>query len=105
CSAGSATFCCPCRTPTRGRGRCWTWKGSRSGCRPGPSATRRWSGRSPRAACTTSGEPTVTPSIDLEELGLDRGGHLLLARALAALAPGQRLEVRGRHPALRVQLG
>lgn len=46
----------------------------------------------------------MTPSIDLEELGLDAGGHLLLARGLAPLAPGRRLTVRGRHPALRAQL-
>jgi TusA-related sulfurtransferase len=44
-------------------------------------------------------EPT-----DLADLGLDEGGHLLLARALARLAPGDRLTVTGRHPALRVHL-
>jgi hypothetical protein len=41
---------------------------------------------------------------DLAELGLDEGGHLLIARALARLAPGERLTVTGRHPALRVHL-
>jgi hypothetical protein len=41
---------------------------------------------------------------DLADLGLDEGGHLLLARALARLAPGERLTVTGRHPALPIHL-
>ena len=41
---------------------------------------------------------------DLEDLGLDEGGHLLIHRALAALPPGGRLTVAGRHPALGVHL-
>jgi hypothetical protein len=41
---------------------------------------------------------------DLAGLGLDEGGHLLLARALARLGPGERLTVTGRHPALGVHL-
>ena len=43
-------------------------------------------------------------AVDLAGLGLDEGGHLLLARALAGLAPGERLIVTGRHPALRLHL-
>ena len=43
-------------------------------------------------------------AVDLAGLGLDEGGHLLLARALATLAPGERLTVTGRHPALRLHL-
>jgi len=43
-------------------------------------------------------------TIDLEDLGLDQGGHLLIARALAALNPGDELAVTGRHPALGVHL-
>lgn len=46
----------------------------------------------------------MLPAIDLEDLGLDRGGHLLVKRALASLADGGRLEVRGSAPALRVHL-
>ncbi|HEY6317307.1 MAG TPA: ferritin-like domain-containing protein, partial [Acidimicrobiia bacterium] len=46
-------------------------------------------------------EPTT---IDLEDLGLDRGAGVLLDRALASLAPGERLTVRGRHPELAIQL-
>ncbi|HEY6495215.1 MAG TPA: hypothetical protein VIZ43_18220, partial [Trebonia sp.] len=42
---------------------------------------------------------------DLADLGLDEGGHLLVGRALAPLAPGDRLSVTGRHPALRLHLG
>ena len=41
---------------------------------------------------------------DLDGLGLDDGGHLLVDRALAALPPGGRLTVTGSHPALRVHL-
>ena len=46
----------------------------------------------------------VAEHADLAGLGLDEGGHLLLARALARLAPGERLTVTGRHPMLRVHL-
>lgn len=43
-------------------------------------------------------------TIDLEDLGLDRGGHLLLQHALEALPVGGELEVHGRDPALPVHL-
>ncbi|MGI5213203.1 ferritin-like domain-containing protein [Plantactinospora sp. CA-290183] len=43
-------------------------------------------------------------TIDLEGLGLESGGQILLDRALAGLAPGDRLVVGGRHPALRLHL-
>ncbi|SIQ47082.1 hypothetical protein [Micromonospora avicenniae] len=46
----------------------------------------------------------MLPAIDLEDLSLDAGGHLLIDRALAGLAPGDRLVVHGRHPALAVHL-
>src|SRR5437899_12928513 len=51
-------------------------------------------------------EPAVSPPaiIDLEDLGLDRGAHLLIDRALRALPIGGRLEVHGRDPALAVHL-
>ena len=41
---------------------------------------------------------------DLDGLGLDDGGHLLVQRALEPLPSGGRLTVTGRHPALRVHL-
>lgn len=44
------------------------------------------------------------PAIDLDALGLDRGGHLVLKHALAALSPGERLEVRGGGDALAVHV-
>ena len=44
------------------------------------------------------------PTIDLEDLGLDRGAHVLLKRALGGLAAGTRLAVRGRAPDLAVHL-
>jgi hypothetical protein len=47
----------------------------------------------------------AAPRVDLADLGLDEGGHLLLDRALGGLAPGRRLMVTGRHPALHVHLG
>jgi hypothetical protein len=43
-------------------------------------------------------------TIDLEGLGLDRGAHLLIERALAGLPPGGRLDVRGRDPMLPIHL-
>src|SRR5438128_4535281 len=51
-------------------------------------------------------EPVVSPPaiIDLEDLGFDRGAHLLIDRALSALPVGGRLEVRGRDPALGIHL-
>jgi hypothetical protein len=42
--------------------------------------------------------------VDLGDLGLDEGGHLLVDRALDRLGPGGRLTVTGRHPALAVHL-
>ena len=47
----------------------------------------------------------MPPTIDLEDLGLDDGGHLLLNRALAALPPGQGLLVTGQSPMLGLHLG
>ena len=38
--------------------------------------------------------------LDLEDLGLDQGAHLLLRRGLAELRVGQALQVSGRDPAL-----
>jgi hypothetical protein len=52
----------------------------------------------------TTGGGSVPAAIDLEDLGLDTGGHLLVERALAGLRPGDRLTVTGRHPALRIHL-
>jgi hypothetical protein len=46
--------------------------------------------------------PSAT--IDLEDLGLDRGAHLLIERALRGLPIGGCLDVRGRDPALSVHL-
>lgn len=42
--------------------------------------------------------------VDVGDLGMDAGAHLLLRRALGSLMPGQRLAVRGRDPALPVHL-
>ena len=43
-------------------------------------------------------------AVDLEALGFDRGGHLLVKRALAALPVGARLEVRGSDEHLALHL-
>ncbi len=50
--------------------------------------------------------PGTSPStvIDIKELGLDRGAHLLLKRALAGLRVGEMLGVRGSAPDLAVHL-
>jgi hypothetical protein len=45
------------------------------------------------------------PAVDLGELGLDDGGHLLLDHALAGMPPGSRLRVTGGGPHLAVHLG
>ena len=47
---------------------------------------------------------TVLGRLDLEELGLDEGGDLLLRRALRQLPPGAALTVRGSHEELALQL-
>jgi hypothetical protein len=46
----------------------------------------------------------VRATTSLDGLGLDQGGHLLIARALAGLRPGDELTVTGHHPALRLHL-
>jgi len=42
--------------------------------------------------------------LDLEDLGLDEGGHLLVKRALGPLAAGEALHVRGTHAELALHL-
>ncbi|MDQ1399082.1 MAG: hypothetical protein QOK20_1014, partial [Acidimicrobiaceae bacterium] len=42
--------------------------------------------------------------MDLGALGIDRGGHLLVARALQGLAPGDTVEVRGHDQHLGLHL-
>jgi hypothetical protein len=51
-------------------------------------------------------EMVSSPSrtIDIEELGFDRGAHLLIKRALSGAAVGERLGIKGRDPALAVHL-
>jgi hypothetical protein len=43
-------------------------------------------------------------TIDLDRLGFDRGGHLLVDRALRACQPGDRIRVAGTDPNLRLHL-
>src|SRR5262245_14949289 len=43
-------------------------------------------------------------TIDIEELGFDRGGYLLVKRALNDIAVGERLGVRGRAAELPIHL-
>jgi hypothetical protein len=47
---------------------------------------------------------TDRATIDLGDLGLDRGGHLLIKRALAGLPSGGRLDLYGSHTDLAVHL-
>jgi hypothetical protein len=51
-----------------------------------------------------SGVDVDRPALDLGDLGLDRGAHLLVERALARLRPGEGLVVEGRAPELAVHL-
>ena len=53
---------------------------------------------------TGRGRSPLGPTIDLEDLGFDRGAHVLVERALAGLTPGATLAVRGRDPHLRIHL-
>jgi hypothetical protein len=46
----------------------------------------------------------LPPTIDLEDVGLDRGGHLLIQHALEDVPIGGELVVRGRDPALEIHL-
>lgn len=48
--------------------------------------------------------PDGGAAVELDRLGLDRGGHLLIKRALAAAGPGEAVLVRGRDPNLAVHL-
>jgi TusA-related sulfurtransferase len=52
----------------------------------------------------TRAETSPSTVIDIKGLGLDRGAQLLLKRALADLAPGGELGVRGSAPDLAVHL-
>src|SRR5260370_37030926 len=85
-------------------GRSWTSKASSSGSLVASIATRRWNGPWMRWASTTAKAMSEIPTIDLEDLGLAGGAHLLIERALAGLAPGDRLRVYGRDPQLGVHL-
>ena len=64
----------------------------------------RGSLRHARPAGSPRSPPRRWRTVDLEGLGLDRGGHLLVERALGGVAPGARVEVRGRDPNLGVHL-
>jgi hypothetical protein len=48
---------------------------------------------------------SVPATIDLEQLGLDSGGHLILVHALSGVRPGDAVVVAGTHPALALHLG
>jgi hypothetical protein len=48
--------------------------------------------------------PDTRPTVELGALGIDRGGHLLIARALQAMRLGETVEVRGRDRHLGVHL-
>lgn len=52
----------------------------------------------------TRAETSPSTVIDIKDLGLDHGAHLLLKRALAELPPGGKLGVRGSAPDLAVHL-
>jgi hypothetical protein len=47
---------------------------------------------------------SLQPTIDIEDLGLDRGAHLLLRRALQGVRPGDEVRVRGSGAGLAAHL-
>jgi TusA-related sulfurtransferase len=46
----------------------------------------------------------LSPTIDINDLGLDRGAHLLIKRALRGVAVGEKIGVRGSNAELAVHL-
>ncbi len=52
----------------------------------------------------TKMEKSLSPTIDINNLGLDRGAHLLIKRALRGVAVGERIGVRGSNAELAVHL-
>jgi hypothetical protein len=71
-----------------------------------PSTASRRSSRGSRAwrAERPRGRSDAMHELDLEDLGLDEGGHLLLKRALASIAVGERLRVSGSASELALHL-
>ncbi len=47
---------------------------------------------------------SAAPTIDIEDLGLDRGAHILIKRALADVPVGGRVGIRGQAPELSAHL-
>src|SRR5690349_20501702 len=62
--------------------------------------------RVPSTPLASTTETAMSPhaTIDLEDLGRDRGAHMLIDRALRALPVGGTLAIHGRAPALHVHL-
>jgi len=56
-----------------------------------------------RVSTTPKGR-SLNPSIDIEDVGFERGAHLLIKHALRDVAPGSRLAVRSRAPDFGVHL-
>src|SRR3954471_24643903 len=84
--------------------RCSTSKASGRGDPVACRVTARSSRRSIRQASTTRRERSPLTAIDLDDLGFDRGAHILVERALRGVEPGDRVDVSGRDPNLSVHL-
>src|SRR3954465_5245081 len=52
----------------------------------------------------TETETSPSQIIDIEDLGFDRGAHLLIKKALADIPAGGKIGVRGRSPDVAVHL-
>lgn len=52
----------------------------------------------------TKMETSLVPIIDIKDLSLDRGAHLLINRALSEIPVGSRLAIKGRAPELAIHL-
>ena len=48
-------------------------------------------------------EKSLSPTIDIEQLGFDAGAHILVKQGLAPLLPGEELELHGQAPAWQTQ--
>jgi len=82
-----------------------TSKGSKRGAKAGPAATPCSKTRSTPSLLRSEWWCHRRRLSTFEGLGLDRGAHLLIERALASLPPGGRLAVAGHAPALTSTCG
>src|ERR1700693_4546679 len=84
--------------------RCWNWKDSRSGVPGAPVAINCWSEQWTMKNFMTPKETFLPTIIDIENLGLDAGAHLLIKHGLSSVPVGGEILVRGCAPGWGAQL-